>query len=112
MSVPSVSSIVAAVDGLEAEMVAMLHEIVSHPSLLNNEKSVQDYMFSKFSELADKSLAVKRVPIHRAPDFSVLYWFSAIATFSWGYIGLAKCLFLRSLALQILRSRSFRDTRL
>jgi hypothetical protein len=71
MSGPSVQDIVAAVDKLENESVAMLHEIVSHPSLLNDEKSVQDFMFKKFEELHDAALQIKQVPVHRSSFFTL-----------------------------------------
>jgi hypothetical protein len=65
MSLPSIDDIKAAVDALREDGELMLKEIVSHPSLLNNEFSVQEYMEKKFKELKDSSLTVKRVPIQR-----------------------------------------------
>lgn len=57
--------ILEAVDSAKDEIVNMLLEIVSHPSLLGDEKSVQDFMESKFKELGDPRLTVERVPIIR-----------------------------------------------
>lgn len=65
MSSPSIQQIIAAVDALENETVQMLHEIVAHPSLLNDEKSAQEFMVQKFQELQDPTLSVKRVPVER-----------------------------------------------
>lgn len=63
--VPTEAEILAAVDALRDDALQMLHEIVAHPSLLGDEKSVQDFMESKFTALNDPHLVVKRVPIHR-----------------------------------------------
>lgn len=64
-AVPTEAEILAAVDALREDAVQMLHDITAHPSLLGDEKSVQDFMESKFSALNDPQLVVKRVPIHR-----------------------------------------------
>lgn len=69
MSCPTEAQIIEAVDKLREDAVQMLHEIVSHPSLLGDEKSVQDFMESKFKQLKDPQLAVKRVPIIRTFTF-------------------------------------------
>lgn len=64
-ALPTEAEILAAVDSLRDDALQMLHEIVAHPSLLGDEKSVQDFMETKFSALNDPQLVVKRMPIHR-----------------------------------------------
>lgn len=64
-TLPTEAQILEAVDKLRDDAVHMLHEIVAHPSLLGDEKSVQDFMESKFKALNDPHLTVKRVPILR-----------------------------------------------
>lgn len=65
MALPTEAQILEAVDKLREDAVQMLHEIVAHPSLLGDEKSVQDFMEAKFKALNDPQLVVKRVPIIR-----------------------------------------------
>lgn len=66
---PTEAQILEAVDKLREDGVQMLQEIVSHPSLLGQEKSVQDFMESKFLALNDPQLTVKRIPILRTLNF-------------------------------------------
>lgn len=79
---PSVDEIIRAVDALKEDSIAMLAEIVSHPSLLNNELSVQQFMLRKFKELEDPHLAVKQVPVKRMSELlSLKYVFTAFYGF-------------------------------
>ena len=66
---PTEAQILEAVDKLREDGVQMLQEIVSHPSLLGQEKSVQDFMESKFLALNDPQITVKRIPILRTLRF-------------------------------------------
>ena len=67
LALPTEAQILEAVDALREDGVQMLREIVAHPSLLGDEKSVQDFMESKFKALNDPQLVVKRIPILRTP---------------------------------------------
>lgn len=65
MSELSETVILDKIDSLKDEIVQMILDIVSHPSELGNEKSVQDFMQKKFQELDDPKLVVERLPVLR-----------------------------------------------